>query len=114
MKKIAVICFSLLLIPILSFTALRLHYSAQVMDAQQFCESIIPKIEAEYEKTGSYPDNLDSILSPSQRLPTLLRKRGPSFYESQGDIYYFLFQEPMAIAFKRCYNSRMKSWMDYD
>ena len=45
MKKGKVIFLGLLLAPILSF-----HYSAQVKDAQRFCESLIPKIEAEYAK----------------------------------------------------------------
>ena len=114
MKRLTIVWFGLLLIPISSFIGLRLHYSAQVRDAQRFCEALIPKLEAEQLRTGSYPATLDSILLPSQPLPALLRQRGPLFYKSRGDIYWFLFLEPMAWDNLWIYNSSEKKWMDYD
>jgi hypothetical protein len=95
-----------------AFVGLRRLHSAQVTEAQGFCQSIIPKLGAARVQTGYYPTNLDVTLLPPQALPALLK--GRAFYKSDGRCYSFRFYEPLAMDDIWEYTSSEMRWFNYD
>jgi hypothetical protein len=108
-----IVLLGLIVVTVSLWTAASIdYYSAQVTEAQGFCESIIPKLEAAHVQTGYYPTNLDVTLLPAQALPALLK--GRAFYKSDGRRYSFTFYEPLAWDNIWEYTSREMRWLNYD
>jgi hypothetical protein len=75
--------------------------------AKKFCESLIPRIEAEKKKTGSYPDSLDASWWKDKKVPSLIDTQ--SFYFSHLNDYGFHFQNDMWV-FDNVWGFRNNGW----
>ena len=109
-KTIAVGCF-VLLQPIGLFIGKTL-YDNDVRQAKKFCESLVPTIENIRKQYGRYPQNLQKLVKPDQKLPRLIASQSETYYWASPKVFGFSFNNPRSWLNpdKLCYSSDRKEW----
>ena len=101
------------LVVVCGLACLKVWSDDEVRKAQSFCDGLIPYLQKELEKTGRYPDNLNTELSDQKRVPRLLSLK--TAYTGHGDFFYFRFRVPWQLGDNIYgFNSRTGRWMRYD
>jgi len=77
-------------------------------NAERFCESLVPKLEAWKQSRGSYPEKIEQVVENNSSLPRLLRST--PFYESEGTNFEFTVPDSPSLFRIRIYDSGNKSW----
>ena len=64
--------------------------SSHIDEAKDFCQQLVPRLDAARRANGAYPPTLDEILLPGEPLPSLLRRpENAEWYSPSGDHYRF-------------------------
>ncbi|HEX5222051.1 MAG TPA: hypothetical protein VFZ59_20985 [Verrucomicrobiae bacterium] len=87
----------------------------QINEAKQFCESLVPVLEEERARNGSYPDSLQNSWWRGKRVPALIELNYLYVKLDHGHGFRLQFENPYAlfdnvIAFR----SERKGWYEYD
>ena len=88
-------------------------YRADVREAQELCESLVPLIDKYMEAHGSYPDSIDAFIDKGKPLPRLLTRSG-KFYLGGEDGFSFNFIDPAGLMSMYCYSSEGRKWFKFD
>ena len=116
-QSLARVCTILAIILFFSFFSLFTGLYIQKQDiakAKEFCEGLIPLLDAYQQEKGRYPAGLNTILSKDQKLPVLLR--GADFeYSGKEDTFSFSFSDPGSVMFGGwAYNNKHREWYYWD
>lgn len=82
-------CVGMLLLFLPAGALLQEH---DIATARQYCEDLVPLLDAHKQMTGSYPERLDDIVPGTQDIPRLLNNA--PFYSTDGKTFTFTFEVP--------------------
>ena len=83
--------------------------SHDIRDAETYCESFIPQIQAYKRTHGEYPRQL-SLAAIRRARPRLIRDR--LFYSSDTSAFYFSFEDPRGLLNTMEYSSKTAQWVE--
>jgi hypothetical protein len=89
------------------------YYEPARREARQFCESLVPAIEAGRQEDGSYPSTPDPAWLRGKKIPRLIRPK--NFYESKNYSYTLYFWDPGTFWDNFwSFNGESKTWANMD
>jgi hypothetical protein len=86
----------------------------RVRDAKAFCESLIPRLEAEKAQKGRYPEKLDPDWWKGRELPKHIKGREFYWSSSGGRTYAFGFPSASLLYDMVQYDPMWKRWTEYE
>jgi len=81
---------------------------SDVDEAKAYCESFVPKLEAHFDRNGTYPRSLNQLPLEMGEVPRLVDPA--SFYTVTGNRYQLSFPDPSGLDQGQCYDSFVGSW----
>jgi hypothetical protein len=91
------------------------QHKIQVREAQRFCESLIPQLEAEKAQKGRYPESLNPDWWKGRELPKHLKGRKFYWtYDSKGQSYAFGTEAASFYYDRAQYDSIGKRWIEFE
>ena len=88
-------------------------YAYDVRNAEQFCEALIPEIDAYKQKNGRYPEKITDVSLMTGDLPRLLRRQSSSLYHSDGKSFGFTFNDPIGMMNFISFNDKDRRFVDF-
>lgn len=86
----------------------------QIVEAKQFCESLIPILEQERRLTGHYPATLRTSWWKGKKVPTLIELDYLYLPYGQARYFYLRFENPYAFWDNVIGYSPGRGWIEHD
>ena len=116
MRWFATVCFFVVVVIALQPQSLvcgNALASRDVRRAREFCEALVPSLEAHKRATGSYPEEIEALLPADAPLPRLLE--ASDFYGSDGGAFGFRLYDPRGLlGTVHEFSSEAREWDEYD
>jgi len=88
-------------------------YEPKKQEAMRFCESLVPLVDADKDRAGQYPAQINPIWLNGRKVPDLIRLK--HFYKADSDSYILYFWNPGDFWDDFwAYSSRDKRWFNCD